>query len=291
MRAYAPRSRGVVSVIEPTRGVVELNPPTREGRTAAALTLLLAGVLLLPAAAPAQEGGDDSAAEDSTATLTGQVVSAMTGGPLGDVRVLLKGSGLGAFTDSTGRFTIPDAPPGRDTVQVSLIGFAEEQVPLTLEGGHVTRVTLMLSESVLRVEDITVEVRRESGIGKLAGFWKRKKTGLGAFLTPRQVEEKNAHHTSDYLRGIPGVRVGPNRFGKAPVKISRARMNCEPTYYVDGTITRGFHIDEMNQDDILAIEVYRGPSEAPARFSFQGGSCGTIVIWTREGQERRTRGR
>ena len=249
---------------------------------------LLAGALLLSALLASPAGAQD--ADSTTANLTGQVVSAMTGGPLADARVLLKSSGRGAFTDSTGHFTIRDAPAGRDTLQVSLIGFAEEQVPLTLEADHTTRVTLMLSETVLRVEDITVEVRSpRREIGKLSGFWDRQKMGLGQFITPEEIEEANPQHGSDLLRMVPGVRVGPYRFGRAPVSIGRARQGCPPTYYVDGVRRQDWHIDDMNRDDLLAIEVYRGPSETPAQYKFGGRTCGTIVIWTREGRDRRTR--
>lgn len=248
----------------------------------------LAGLLLLGSliAGPAAGQAPDS----STATLTGRVVSGMTGGALADARVLLKRSGRGSFTDSSGRFTIRDTPAGQDTLQVSLIGFAEEEVPLSLQPERTTRVTLMLSETVLRVEDITVEVPpSERDIGKLGGFWDRQKRGLGAFITPEEIEEANPQRASDLLRRVPGVRVGAYQFGRAPVTISRSSRGCAPTYWVDGVRRQDMHIDDMNRDDLLAIEVYRGASETPARFKFGGRSCGTILIWTREGGDRRTR--
>ncbi len=257
------------------------------GRPAACSGALALAILLVAGlAAPAHGQEPDS----TTATLSGQVVSAMTGGPLSDARVLLKGSGHGSFTDSTGHFTIRDAPAGRDTLQVSLIGFAEEQVTLNLKPDHTTNVTLMLSETVLRVEDITVEVRSpRREIGKLSGFWDRERQGLGEFITPEEVEEANPQHGSDLLRMVSGVRVGAYRFGQAPVSFSRARQGCQPTYYLDGILRQNMHIDDLNRDDILAIEVYRGASETPPQFKFGGRSCGTIVIWTREGRDRRTR--
>lgn len=251
-----------------------------------AALLVLCG--LVPAGLSAQE--EAATDGDSLATLTGQVVSAMTGGPLESARVVLTSTGHGAFTDATGRFTISDVPAGPDTVQVGLIGFAEEAVPLTLRPGHVTRVTLLLSETVLRVEDITVEVQGRREIGKLSGFYDRQKTGMGHYITPEEIEERNAQHTTDYLRGVPGVQVGAYRFGRADVRITRARLDCTPVYYVDGVMNRGLHPDELNRDDVLAIEVYRGASETPAQYSFTGAACGTIMIWTREGRDRRQGG-
>ena len=255
------------------------------GTTLAAILLIAGGA---PAALSAQERDAES---DSLAVLTGQVVSAMTGGPLQDARVVLKGSGHGAFTDASGRFTIPDVPAGRDTVQVGLIGFAEQEVPLTLQPDRVTRVTLMLSETVLRVEDISVEVEGREEIGKLSGFYDRMKRGIGHYITPEEIEDLHAQNTSDYLRGVPGVQVGAYRMGRADVRITRAKLDCRPVYYLDGILNRSLHPDELNRDDILAIEVYRGASETPPQFSFTGSGCGTILIWTREGRDRRTGGR
>mgnify|MGYP006292694717 CR=1 FL=1 len=261
--------------------------PVRRPRTL--LLVAVAGLLPFVTAAPA--AAQEASGADSTATLTGQVVSAMTGGPLDNASVVLKTSGRGAVTDSTGRFTIVDAPAGRDTVRVSLIGFAQEEVPLELKPDHTTRVTFLLSETVLKVEDISVEVQRER-VGKLSGFEKRRKMGLGHFITPEEIEERNARRPSDLLRVVPGVSVGSYRLGQADVRITRGPVNtgCDVTYWVDGVPYRDYHIDDLNQDDLLAIEIYRGPSETPQQFLFQNEGCGTIVVWTREARDRRTSG-
>ncbi|MEX1183198.1 MAG: hypothetical protein WEF86_08165 [Gemmatimonadota bacterium] len=44
----------------------------------------------------------------------------------------------------------------------------------------------------------------------------------------------------------------------------------------------GMSIDDLVRPlDLEAIEVYRGPSEMPAEFA--RGTCGAIVLWTRNG--------
>lgn len=244
-------------------------------------TLLgLAGLLL--AAAPAGLAGQE-ARGDSAATLTGRVVSAMTGGPLPDARVVLKSSRRGTFTDSTGRFAIADVQPGQDTVQVTMLGFAEEQLPIQLEPGATTQVTLLLSETVLRMEEITVTVERER-TGKLTGFERRRKAGMGHYITPEDIEEMQIRRPSDIVRRVPGIIVGAARLGSAPVHVVRRASRCQPTYFVDGVPRKGMMMDELNRDDVLAVEVYRGPAETPPQFQSLGGTCGTIVVWTQEGE-------
>lgn len=254
--------------------------PPKPGLAVAVLAASLLAAATSPA--PAQE---EARPDTATASLAGQVVSAMTGGPLENARVVLQRSGRGAVTDSTGEFVIRDAPAGADTVRVSMIGFAEEEVPLTLKAGRTTRVTLLLSETVLRVEDITVEVDQPTTSTKLKGFEKRRKRGHGHYIGPKEIEQRNVQRSSDLLRGVPGVAVSGARLGRSNVRITRNPVGggCDPVIWLDGVPYPGYNFDDLNRDDIMAIEVYRGPSETPPRFEFQGEGCGTIVVWTQEG--------
>lgn len=256
------------------------HPPTI-GRSFPAALLLLFLLASVPQVALAQQGE----APDSVATLAGKVVSAMTGGPLEDVRVMLKRSQRGAFTDEEGRFRIDDVPAGRDTVEVQLIGFATESAPLTLEAGHTTRAVFSLSKTVLQIEDIEVTVKQERVSGRLTGFRERQQLGHGAFVGPEDIDESSAVHSSDLLRMVPGVTVGADRVGRTSIRINRYQRMCRPYVFLDGMPMGEYHIDNLRPNDVLAIEVYRGPSETPARFKKRGGQCGTMVIWTREGKD------
>lgn len=243
--------------------------------------VLLCGLVFVLAAGEgiAQERQSQA---DLTSTLTGRVMSAMTGGPLEDARVVLQNSGRGSITDSTGKFTIADVPPGRESVEVSLIGFAEERVALDLQPGATMEVTFLLSETVLRVEEINVLVQRKSS-EKIAGFEERRSRGTGHYITPAEIESRSPQHSSDLLRMVPGVEIGPRRQGRSRIRMSRARMNCPPTLFVDGVRQRHMHLDDINRGDIWALEVYTGTSQIPAEFSYQRSGCGVLVVWTRDG--------
>ena len=41
--------------------------------------------------------------------------------------------------------------------------------------------------------------------------------------------------------------------------------------------------------DIVALEVYLGPSDIPGEFAGTNAGCGAIVVWTRSGKEIRRR--
>lgn len=248
---------------------------------AVALPLFLGGV----AGASAVRGAAAQAASpDSAATLTGKVVSAVTGGPLANARVVHAGSGFGAITDSLGDFRIPTLPPGLDTLEVSLIGYAEAETPLKLEPGVTTRVVFMLSETVLTVAELYVEVKRNPLRDPLSEFERRRGSGAGYFITREMIEEQEPEHPSDLLRRVPGVTVGVWEPGGPSIQIVRANQYCRPTMYLNGTLWPGHHIDELDKNSIIGIELYRGPAEMPPRFQFGGrASCGVLVVWTAQG--------
>jgi hypothetical protein len=232
----------------------------------------------------AQEKQADSGLPvDSTATLAGRVVSAMTGGRLANARVVLVKSGYGAFTDSAGAFRIPNVPAGLDTVEVSLLGYASAKAPLVLQKGATTTATFSLSQTVLKVEELHVEVKRAADLGKLSQFEEHANHGLGFYITPQMIEKRHAEHPSDLLRMVPGLEVGPYQMGHANVRVVRATLNCNPPIYVDGILSPSLQIDDLNRDDIMAIEVYRGPSETPAQYEQGRNNCGAVVVWTHEG--------
>lgn len=224
--------------------------------------------------------------ERRPATLTGRVVSSTTGGPLEGAMVVLMGAGTGAVTDSAGQFKLPQTWAGVDTVEVRYIGYTPSRTEITLEPDATTRVVFLLSQTVVRVADLNVEIAAPSRSAKLKGFEERRAKGFGAFITPDQVLARNATLTSDHLRGIPGVTVGREEFGRAPVMIGRNAQGCSPAVFLDGIYHASMWVDDIPKEDVGAIEVYRGPSELPAEFHRAGGRhCGAVVIWTPDGPE------
>lgn len=249
----------------------------------AVLAALAAAPASAPAAAQSPEAGTSEG--DSTATLVGTVVSAMTGGPLEGAQVFLDRSRNGAITDSTGHFRIPRVPAGFvDTVRVRLIGYATQSAPLRLTPGATTRAVISLSQKVLRVEELEVEVERSPLRSSLAEFERHRKTGNGFFVTPQMIEQQDPSYASDLLRRVPGVTVSGQVTGQAVIRFVHSSGNCYPNLYLNGTPWPRHNLDELSPSQILAMEVYRGTSEVPLRFHGPGREdCGVIVVWTRQG--------
>jgi hypothetical protein len=167
-------------------------------------------------------------------------------------------------------------------VQVRYFGFEPSTTVVDLQPGHITDATLLISNTVLEVADLTVEVRRTL-TGKLVGFEERRMKGLGDFITPQQIERRQPRVPSDMLRGIAGVVVGSERLGQTDVYFAKGGSagRCLPTIWLDGQPMRGMNIDEITASDLLAIELYSGATQMPAQWA--SNSCGLIIVWTKEG--------
>jgi hypothetical protein len=63
-----------------------------------------------------------------TRVVTGTVVDSVSGEPIADARVAVRGTTLGATTEATGRFTIGNVPQDDVTITIRRIGYRPVEV-------------------------------------------------------------------------------------------------------------------------------------------------------------------
>jgi len=103
---------------------------------------------------------------------------------------------------------------------------------------------------------------------------------LGYFLNEQQIEAMHPQFTSDALRRVPGVVVGPTRGIGNSVRI----RGCPPLVWVDGQRAPGAELDDVTHgSDVAALEVYRSLAGVPAEFTDRTATCGTILVWLKSG--------
>ncbi len=79
--------------------------------------------------------------------------------------------------------------------------------------------------------------------------------------------------------GVPAGLSNEALIGSLPGSLLES---CRIQYYVDGVpFPADQGIDDIPPDEIVGIEIYKGPASTPPIFARQGGSCGVIAIWTR----------
>ena len=110
------------------------------------------------------------------------------------------------------------------------------------------------------------------------------RSGMGHFLTAKEINKRNPWVLTDLLRSMAGIRMYPGRFSSYVVMMRDPRGNglCQPTVVVDNVrliVDEDFPIDAIvPMDDINAIEVYT--NMVPGEFYNPVTQCGAIVITT-----------
>lgn len=148
--------------------------------------------------APAEE-------DDRQATVTGVVVARETGEPLADVAVQVEGTGLGAFTDSAGRYRITGVPPGPHVLHASRIGYATARLSLSVPPEGTVRRRIELGRTALEMEEIRVTA---DAVGRAEG-----ELGTATVIGEEAIENQAAVSLGGVLEHVPGVVVQPPGIG------------------------------------------------------------------------------
>ncbi len=207
------------------------------------------------------------------------------GRPLAGVEVRLLEGDRRAETDERGSFRLGSGAEQGTRLEIRRIGFRPETVAVPAAG--TPPLQLVLARTGLVLDPVFVHGRRELQ-GPLAGFYRRMSQGNGRFLTQEQIERSTARRMSDLLRGIPGLRIDQKRTGANAYRLRGATVN--PIIWVDGIPLGGGEIDLEAYDPrtFAGIEIYSGAATVPPEFTSgrsYSSSGGTIVLWTRQGQQ------
>lgn len=265
---------------------------TRAGTSVAhRLTVVCLPVLvahgILSAALPAQAGG----------TVSGTVTAA-NHMPIADAKIRLVGTSLNTVTREDGGFLVAQVPSGLQAVEVRMVGYAPKTVAVDLAAGATMNLTLILEPVTLDTVKVTGESIFSPGMG---AFDERRARGNGRFFTRKDIEKMQARQVTDILRRVPGMRIqsGSGAFGGSQTAqtgrniSSSGSRTCPMAYYVNGTpfpLTNDVPINHyFTPEDVVAMEVYTGASQLPARFNSTNSTarCGVVVIWTRNGVDAR----
>lgn len=217
-------------------------------------------------------------------------VQSPDGAPIAGATVLV--GERGASTDADGEAVIEGLRPGRHVVRVSFLGYEPRELAARLEAPGPWGLIVELAEAAVALDEVVVSATDLSR-SRLAqdGFFDRQKFGHGTVLTIDDLERRNPILLGDALMGVLGVRVRRNSVrglgggtpGRTAVSV-RFGAECPMDVFLDG-----FHspflsenIDAITAHDVVAIEVYRGPTQIPVAYNRlgQGGACGVVLVWT-----------
>ena len=221
----------------------------------------------------------------------GRVVEAVTDKAVPGATVRLRENGESvsmAIAGASGGFILTAPRAAEYTLEVEHIGYALFTLgPVQLGADQASDMVLRLTMQVIPITPINVEV--DARVPKLerAGFYDRRRLGIGTFLERRQIEDHRSRTAADVLRRVSGLRLVVQ--GYFTDVQARGSSGCRPGFYIDGALVSGprrtvtsFNLEDLPAPDLEAIEVYPGAAGVPPQYNGGGNSlCGLILFWTR----------
>jgi outer membrane receptor protein involved in Fe transport len=220
----------------------------------------------------------------NTAVLEIRVRSAAEAQALEGALVVVRGTGLAGTTDHDGLVLIHGVSDGTRVVDVRLLGYAPLSRSVAFHADSTSAILFELAVQPIGLDSVQAAATARRSNLMRRGFYERKRSGSGTFLTRDEIERFQPRFLSDVLRRVGGVQVGSSSRGLPSTQMRGQQSiagSCPVQYYVDGVLTTAYSIDEMRPEDIDGIEVYRGAASIPASFKRGTASCGVILLWSR----------
>ena len=214
--------------------------------------------------------------------LAGRVTYSGNGQGVRGALLTLRDLGLGVLTDSTGRYRLPDVPPGRHVAVTALMGCILSAHMVDVEPGRRRALDVALEPPVFDLEGILVTASG-SGTTRTEVPFAVARLDSGE----REIATGSTRSVGSMLQGrLAGVRVlqGSGQPGTDPSILLRTPTSLlggqNPLIVIDGVTTEG-SLSDIDPLDVLRVEVLRGASAAASYGS--RGRAGVIEITTKRG--------
>jgi hypothetical protein len=256
------------------------------------LSLRSMSVAPLTAASAVDTGAAGAARARGSARVTGRVTN-KAGAPVAGARVGLVGGSASTRTKANGEFILDSLPAGTQAIEVRQLGYAPTEKPVELSSRTPARVDVQMGAYVPELTAVQVVSTRDQGLERV-GFTTRKRSGAsGYFMTPEQIESRKAIQFTDLMTTVPGIRV-QGTMGRMSISSTRmaGRAGCV-TIFVDGSKWQQLEAGDLDSfikpDEVAAIEVYQSGSSMPVEYTTTGADCSSVIVWTKQNVNRRTR--
>ena len=209
-----------------------------------------------------------------TGKIAGYVTDASTNEPLVGVSVIVLEKGIGADTDSNGRFIIVNVPIGTYDIKTSIIGYASVKVQgLLISSGRTTEQNFSLIQETLEGEEITVLADRPLIYKDL--------TSTQKIITSEEIATMPVESFLGVLTTQAGVNVGAG----GELHIRGGRSN-EVGYFIDGVsvsnpfFTNSLSVNVSNKA-LSELKVVSGGFNA----EYGNAMSGIVNLQIKEGRE------
>ena len=190
--------------------------------------------------------GAPAADTAARATITGEIVDSLSGRPVSQARVILRGTTRRTSTDLTGGFVLRQVAPGLHTLEVRRIGYQPlVREDISVGNGESVKLTLFVRPAAFRLAEVTVT----------PGSFSFLDAGPALRQTRSRAEIEAAPFGEDLFRALnrlPGLSSGD--YG-AHFSIRGGRHD-ETLFLLDGLeIYEPFHLKDFDEGALSIIDV------------------------------------
>lgn len=237
---------------------------------------LLPALLLTAGGVFAQEPTSEAGA------ITGRVLEADGRRPVGQVDVLLVGTGRRVVTDARGWFRFEGVPAGEQVLRVRHLGFQSRELTVQVPANEILGLTIRLDPEPVALDPLDVQVESELRIPRLddGGFYHRREREFGHFFGPQYLTKWSGTRLPTILARTPGIRIQKGQGLEYIIQNDRCLGGRDMAVYVDGV--KWSTLPNFILTELAAVEVYKSPAQSVA-VPFQGSGCGLLLIWTWHG--------
>lgn len=212
----------------------------------------------------------DLHAQQQAKTVTGTVTD-VSGEPIIEANIRIKGTTTGTITDIDGNFSIKAEP--QSVIEVSYIGYLTQETVINNQKS----IRFLLKEDTKTLDEVVV-----------IGYGVQKKADLTGSVANINTEKLNTQSNANIGQALQGKIAGVDIVsqGGAPGSGTRIMVrgigtlnNASPLYIVDGMYMNS--IDHINPNDIASIDVLKDASSAAIYGS--RAANGVIIVTTKEG--------
>ncbi len=213
-----------------------------------------------------------TASAQTTNTING-VVNDSEKLPVGRVSVHLLNTNFGAITDAQGQFTLGPLPKGRYQLQFTAVGYASQNLEVTIGFGDDTPLVITLIESATQLDDVVVTAQKHEEDLQKVPF-------TVSSISSRQVQQYRLWNSRDITAIVPNLystNSGDNRNVTSIRGITTTSYDPAVATYIDGVNQFGLDTYIAQLFDVERIEVLSGPQGTLYGRNAMGGVINIIT--------------
>ncbi|MEM9833831.1 MAG: TonB-dependent receptor, partial [Bacteroidota bacterium] len=200
--------------------------------------------------------------------IEGQVLDA-TGKPLAYATVGLKGTNLGVLTDTAGYFSWPTVAAGTQSLVISSMGYAPQEVEVNIPDGQTIHVEISLTEAANELDEVIVE-------GKTLNQLKMEEPIKVEVIDIKKLQTKSLS-LPQVINQSPGVKIRQaGGVGSATIININGLQGNAIRFFRDGIpldyLGRAFALNLVPVDQLDNIEIYKGVLPAELGVDALGGA-------------------